>query len=62
MTAVIYNNNGEAIKMIKGIKRFKHYRFADGKQAFRFFCHDKSKHTLKVEYGTFELYEDIQTQ
>lgn len=61
LTAVIYNNKGEAVRMIHGIMRFKHYRLEDGKQVFRFFCHDKSKHTLKVGSGTFELYEDIQT-
>lgn len=59
MYAVIYNNKGECQRIIRDIKRFKHYRLENGKQVFRFFCHDESKHTLKVGYGTFELYEDI---
>ena len=60
MTAVIYNNKGEAIKMIRDIAHFKLIRLDDGKQVYRFFCHDKSKHTLKAGYGTFDLFEDIQ--
>lgn len=59
MTAVIYNNKGECERIIRGIKRFKHYRLENGKQVFRFFCHNKSKHTLHIGSGTFELYEEI---
>ena len=62
MTAVIYNNKGECQRIIRDIKRLKQCRLEDGKQVFRFYCHNKAQHILKVGYGTFELFEDIQTQ
>lgn len=62
MTAAIYNNKGECVRMIEDISHFKLLRLDDGKQVYRFVCHDKSKHTLKAGYGTFAVYEEVQTQ